>query len=218
MPQDRRPDPDALLAQMREQERRAARGRLRIYFGASAGAGKTYAMLEEALKLQGEGRAPLVGIIETHGRRETARLLELKGHVVSRSGDHLCIGLPFHLMGLEIPGTIADAAAGRPVSDPSSERTTMIARAAVDLPAGTSLRVAGHHHEIAGTTPALVAADAADAGLVPYYLLGGTRVRRGVTAGAPLHFDDVEGIDPLLLDLAALDRTTDSVLATEGVS
>lgn len=77
MPHDHlRPDPDALLAQMREQERRAARGRLRIYFGASAGVGKTYAMLQEARKLQAEGGAPLVGVIETHGRAETARLLD----------------------------------------------------------------------------------------------------------------------------------------------
>jgi two-component system sensor histidine kinase KdpD len=77
MPHDhQRPDPDALLAQMREQERRAARGRLRIYFGASAGVGKTYAMLQEARKLLAEGSAPLVGVIETHGRAETARLLE----------------------------------------------------------------------------------------------------------------------------------------------
>lgn len=77
MPHDQqRPDPDALLAQLREDERRAARGRLRIYFGASAGVGKTYAMLQEARKLQAEGRAPLVGVIETHGRAETARLLD----------------------------------------------------------------------------------------------------------------------------------------------
>jgi len=77
MPHDpQRPDPDALLAQMRADERRAARGRLRIYFGASAGVGKTYAMLQEARKLQAEGRAPLVGVIETHGRIETARLLD----------------------------------------------------------------------------------------------------------------------------------------------
>ncbi|WP_208278463.1 DUF4118 domain-containing protein [Massilia oculi] len=77
MPHDQqRPDPDALLAQMREDERRAARGRLRIYFGASAGVGKTYAMLQEARKLQAEGKAPLVGVIETHGRAETARLLD----------------------------------------------------------------------------------------------------------------------------------------------
>ena len=56
MPHDhQRPDPDVLLAHMREQERRAARGRLRIYFGASAGVGKTYAMLQEARTLQAEG-------------------------------------------------------------------------------------------------------------------------------------------------------------------
>ena len=77
MPHDhQRPDPDALLAQMRAHERRAARGRLRIYFGASAGVGKTFAMLQEARKLQAEGTAPLVGVIETHGRAETARLLD----------------------------------------------------------------------------------------------------------------------------------------------
>ncbi|HEY1092183.1 MAG TPA: hypothetical protein VGE47_13905, partial [Burkholderiaceae bacterium] len=40
-----RPDPDALLAQLREDEAAARRGKLRIYFGSSAGVGKTYAML-----------------------------------------------------------------------------------------------------------------------------------------------------------------------------
>ncbi|WP_296946863.1 ATP-binding protein [uncultured Massilia sp.] len=73
---ERRPDPDALLAQVREEERRAARGRLRIYFGASAGAGKTYAMLGAARALHAEGGSVLVGVVETHGRSETARLLE----------------------------------------------------------------------------------------------------------------------------------------------
>ena len=73
---DQRPDPDALLAQVQEQERRAARGKLRIYFGASAGVGKTYAMLAAARKLQAEGHPVLVGIVETHGRSETAALLE----------------------------------------------------------------------------------------------------------------------------------------------
>jgi two-component system sensor histidine kinase KdpD len=71
-----RPDPDALLAQVQAQERKAARGKLRIYFGASAGVGKTYAMLVAARKLQTEGRKVLVGVIETHGRRETEVLLD----------------------------------------------------------------------------------------------------------------------------------------------
>jgi two-component system sensor histidine kinase KdpD len=71
-----RPDPDALLAQVRAQERKAARGKLRIYFGASAGVGKTYAMLAAARKLQAGGQQVLVGVVETHGRGETAAMLE----------------------------------------------------------------------------------------------------------------------------------------------
>jgi two-component system sensor histidine kinase KdpD len=71
-----RPDPDALLAQVQAQERKAARGKLRIYFGASAGVGKTYAMLAAARKLQAGGQAVLVGVVETHGRSETAAMLE----------------------------------------------------------------------------------------------------------------------------------------------
>jgi len=70
-----RPDPDVLLAQVQEGERRAARGRLRVYFGASAGVGKTCAMLTAARTLAGQGVAVLAGVVETHGRVETAALL-----------------------------------------------------------------------------------------------------------------------------------------------
>lgn len=73
---DQRPDPDVLLAHVQEQERRATRGKLRIYFGASAGVGKTYAMLTAARKLVAEGQQVLVGVIETHGRDETAALVD----------------------------------------------------------------------------------------------------------------------------------------------
>lgn len=73
---EQRPDPDVLLAHVQEQERRATRGKLRIYFGASAGVGKTYAMLTAARKLVAEGQQVLVGVIETHGRDETAALVE----------------------------------------------------------------------------------------------------------------------------------------------
>lgn len=73
---DDRPDPDALLEQIREAEVRALRGRLRIYFGSSAGVGKTYAMLLAARKLKAEGLDVVAGVVETHGRGETAALLE----------------------------------------------------------------------------------------------------------------------------------------------
>ena len=76
---DNRPDPDDLLAQIRHEERRAARGRLRIYFGSSAGVGKTYAMLVAARLLKGSGADVVAGVIETHGRVETgAQIGELE--------------------------------------------------------------------------------------------------------------------------------------------
>lgn len=73
---DNRPDPDALLQAIRGEEVRALRGRLRIYFGSSAGVGKTYAMLLAARKLKSEGHDVVAGVVETHGRSETAALLD----------------------------------------------------------------------------------------------------------------------------------------------
>src|SRR5690349_2392965 len=73
---DSRPDPDELLAQLRADEARAARGKLRIYFGASAGVGKTYAMLVAGRRLRDEGVDVVVGVVETHGRGETAALVQ----------------------------------------------------------------------------------------------------------------------------------------------
>src|ERR1700752_4994446 len=72
-----RPDPDQLLAHVQAEEARAKRGRLRIFFGASAGVGKTYAMLEAAHNARSTNNVDLVvGYIEPHGRVDTERLLE----------------------------------------------------------------------------------------------------------------------------------------------
>jgi two-component system sensor histidine kinase KdpD len=71
-----RPDPDQLLAHVQAEEARAARGRLRIFFGSSAGVGKTYAMLEAARTARANGVDVIVGYVEPHGRVETERLLE----------------------------------------------------------------------------------------------------------------------------------------------
>jgi two-component system, OmpR family, sensor histidine kinase KdpD len=71
-----RPDPDLLLAKVQRQEVQSRRGKLRIYFGSSAGVGKTYAMLVAARKLKEDGRDVVVGVAETHGRPETAAQLE----------------------------------------------------------------------------------------------------------------------------------------------
>ena len=67
-----RPDPDRLL----EQTSAPHRGKLKIFFGACAGVGKTWAMLAEAQRLRAQGLDILIGVVETHGRKETAALLD----------------------------------------------------------------------------------------------------------------------------------------------
>ncbi|MBI5721474.1 MAG: DUF4118 domain-containing protein [Burkholderiales bacterium] len=71
MTDEQRPDPDALLARVQADEAKARRGKLKIFFGASAGVGKTFAMLASARAAVLQGRPVLVGVVETHGRSET---------------------------------------------------------------------------------------------------------------------------------------------------
>lgn len=69
---ERRPDPDALLA-LAEQEKG---GKLRVFLGAAPGVGKTYAMLARARALKMDGVDVVIGLVECHSRRETEALLE----------------------------------------------------------------------------------------------------------------------------------------------
>jgi two-component system sensor histidine kinase KdpD len=71
-----RPDPDALLDKIQRDEEKRLRGRLKVFFGASAGVGKTFAMLQAARRRRDEGADVVVGLVETHGRKETLALLE----------------------------------------------------------------------------------------------------------------------------------------------
>ncbi|MET3820336.1 two-component system sensor histidine kinase KdpD [Burkholderia sp. PvR073] len=71
-----RPDPDQLLDKLQRDEEKQRRGQLKIFFGASAGVGKTYAMLQAARQRLQDGVDVVVGIVETHGRGETAALLD----------------------------------------------------------------------------------------------------------------------------------------------
>jgi len=69
--QERRPDPDALLALADKHNR----GRLLVFLGAAPGVGKTYAMLQRAQSLKKNGVDILVGLVETHGRKDTEDML-----------------------------------------------------------------------------------------------------------------------------------------------
>ena len=74
---DSRPDPDRLLAKLKDEEMQARRGKLKLFFGASAGVGKTFAMLSAArVQQQQQGVDVIIGVIETHGRTETEALVD----------------------------------------------------------------------------------------------------------------------------------------------
>ena len=84
-----RPDPDALLAEARK----AGRGRLKVYLGMAPGVGKTSEMLTAAARRQADGVEVVVGLVETHGRPETAALLDglevLPRRVIEHRGRQL---------------------------------------------------------------------------------------------------------------------------------
>ena len=63
---------DAFLRMIRQSQR----GRLKVYLGYAAGVGKTYQMLQEGHRLKQDGIDVVVGLVETHGRMETAKLIE----------------------------------------------------------------------------------------------------------------------------------------------
>jgi two-component system, OmpR family, sensor histidine kinase KdpD len=83
---DGRPSPDALLELARQEESRA--GRLKIFLGAAPGVGKTYEMLQNVRARQRDGIDIVVGYVETHGRKETAALLDGLEVIPRRSIDY----------------------------------------------------------------------------------------------------------------------------------
>lgn len=83
-----RPDPDALLRQIKAEEASERRGKLKIFFGSSAGVGKTYAMLASAREMLAEGVDVVVGLVETHGRPDTEAILKGLPMLPTRQINH----------------------------------------------------------------------------------------------------------------------------------
>jgi two-component system sensor histidine kinase KdpD len=90
---DRRPRPEDLLARAADEESRGRRGRLKVFFGASPGVGKTYAMLEAAQARRRRGDDVVVGWVETHGRADTEMLTGGLERVAPRVVQHRGITL-----------------------------------------------------------------------------------------------------------------------------
>jgi two-component system sensor histidine kinase KdpD len=69
-------DPERLLSRLQHEENKSKRGRLKIFLGAVAGVGKTYTMLYWAQIFKQQNVDVVIGVVDTHGRQETAALLE----------------------------------------------------------------------------------------------------------------------------------------------
>jgi predicted homoserine dehydrogenase-like protein len=151
-----------------------------------------------ALRLPGEASfaGGVFAVVRT-GDPVTWEILRGKGHVVSRDGKYACIYWPYHYMGVETPLTVHAAVDG--VIAPAAQPGMVLAgRALQDLPAGTELAVAGHHHEVAGVAPVMIAADPAAS---PFYLLDGASLTRPVARGDLIGLEDLDGVDARALDL-----------------
>src|SRR5262249_6887753 len=79
-----RPSPDALLTAANQE----VRGRLKIFLGAAPGVGKTYEMLSAARARRAEGVDLVVGVVETHGRKETEALLQGLEAIAPKTVDY----------------------------------------------------------------------------------------------------------------------------------
>lgn len=164
-----------------------------------------------ALRLPGEASfaGGVFAVVRT-GDPVTWEILRGKGHVVSRDGKYACIYWPYHYMGVETPLTV-HAAVDRVAAPAAQPGMILAGRALRDLPAGTELAVAGHHHEIAGVAPVMIVSDPAAS---PFYLLDGTRLTRPVAHGDLISLEDIDGIDAgaLALYLAGASRETNHLI------
>ncbi len=85
-----RPNPEDILRQIAKQ----SQGKLTVFLGAAAGVGKTYAMLEAAHRNLAEGVDLVIGWVETHGREETAKMVEGLPRIAAKTIEHRGKALP----------------------------------------------------------------------------------------------------------------------------
>ena len=126
---------------------------------------------------------------------ETWAMLREKGHILARNGATAMLWLPRHLLGLEAATSVLEAAVlGRSSGgDDPRPNLDLAARADADIPAGTILTAAGHHHSIKDVSGVLVPGAALAPNVpAPYYLAANRRLVRPVAKGATILCADVE--------------------------
>lgn len=141
-----------------------------------------------------------VFVVVRTGDGPTWQMLGQKGHVVSRNGRYACMYLPYHFMGVETPISLLNAVLhGRASgSDRPAQHAILAGRAIEAIPAGTVLRMGGHHHDVTGVKPVLLPRADAPTGVAPLYLAAHARTVREVRAGELIRLEDIAGDDPPL--------------------
>lgn len=158
------------------------------------------------LRLPGEVSFAGGVFVVVHCDDETTwTMLREKGHVLSRSGGTAMLYLPRHLLGLEAATSILEAALLK-VSSGSTEprhHVDLVAYADADLPAGTVLRMGGHHHSIDDVSARMVPAGPLGPDRpVPFYLAANRKLARLVRKGSMILGSDIEPLTGSeLLDL-----------------
>lgn len=131
----------------------------------------------------------------------TWELLRQKGHVVSRDGKYACMYLPYHFMGIETPMSLLNAVLhGRASgSDRPVQCAILAGRAIVDIPAGTVLKMGGHHHDVTGVQAVLLPREDAPTDVSPLYLAAHATTARDIRAGELLVLNHLSNPDAELL-------------------
>lgn len=159
--------------------------------------------------LRGEDEASFCGgefIIVRCEDKKMWDILKSKGHVVSKNEKYACIYYPYHFMGMETPVSILLGDFMCIGTHPECRQVSTLAGVANrDLPKGTCLKVAGHHHAIEGLTPELLLRrEAGD--VAPFYLLNGSVLLKDVKKGEAVTMADVDlsGLETYKLYLQGL--------------
>ena len=131
----------------------------------------------------------------------TWRFLEKKGHILSKAGERGLIYKPYHLLGVETPLTVLKAASGILRTEAFRQKIDVVARAATDLHAGTTLSMAKDHSIFGVSSEFAPSAAPLSNSPIPIYLAAGGILSRDISAGSILTYDMVQGVDADMLDL-----------------
>lgn len=157
-----------------------------------------------ALRLPGETSfAGGVFTIVRTGDPRTWEILRGKGHVLSRDGRYACLFLPYHLMGVETPVTLTEAVVhGRAViPELPDQHTVLTGRTTRAFEAGEAFSMGGHHHDVEGVAPVVLAGTEAPENAAPLYLAGMSTLTVDLAAGELLTLDHLEGCPEALIDV-----------------